>query len=68
LKRRVEIELLIDSTSTVADTRVLVSGGDPFSVSALEYCRKLKFKPALANQVPVASRIVWVVAYRFGNR
>ncbi len=64
----VEVELLIDSTGTVAGTRVLDSGGDQFSVSALEYCRKLRFKPALANQVPVASRIVWVVAYRFGNR
>ena len=64
----VEVELLVDSTGTVAGTRVLDSGGDPFSLSALEYCRKLRFKPALANQVPVASRIVWVVAYRFGNR
>lgn len=64
----VEVELLVDSTGTVADTRVLDSGGDPFSLSALEYCRKLKFKPALANQAPVASRIVWVVEYRFGNR
>lgn len=64
----VEVELLVDSTGTVADTRVLESGGDQFSTSALEYCRRLKFKPALANQVPVASRIVWVVAYRFGNR
>jgi len=64
----VEVELLIDSTGAVADTRVLDSGGDAFSLSALEYCRRLRFKPALANQVPVASRIVWVVAYRFGNR
>ena len=64
----VEVELLIDSTGTVAGTRLLDSGGDPFSASALEYCRRLRFKPALANQVPVASRIVWVVAYRFGNR
>ena len=64
----VEVELLVDSTGTVAGTRVLDSGGDQFSVSALEYCRRLRFKPALANQVPVASRIVWVVAYRFGNR
>ncbi len=64
----VEVELLIDSTGTVAATRVLDSGGDQFSTSALEYCRKLKFKPALANRIPVASRIVWVVAYRFGNR
>ena len=63
----VEIELLVDSTGTVADTRVLDSGGDQFSISALAYCRRLRFKPALANQVPVASRIVWVVAYRFGN-
>lgn len=64
----VEVELLVDSTGTVAGTRVLDSGGAPFSLSALEYCRRLRFKPALANQVPVASRIVWVVAYRFGNR
>jgi protein TonB len=64
----VEVELLIDSTGTVAETHVLNSGGDPFSASALEYCRRLRFKPALANEVPVASRIVWVVAYRFGNR
>lgn len=64
----VEVELLIDSTGTVADTRLLDLGNDPFNGSALEYCRKLKFKPALANQVPVASRIVWVVVYRFGNR
>jgi periplasmic protein TonB len=68
LEAAVEIELLVDSTGTVADTHVLDSGGDQFSLSALEYCRKLRFRPALANQVPVASRIVWVVAYRFGNR
>jgi TonB family protein len=68
LEAAVEVELLVDSTGTVAGTRVLVSDGDPFSVSALEYCERLRFKPALANHVPVASRIVWVVDYRFGNR
>jgi TonB family protein len=64
----VEVEVLVDSSGAVAETRVLISGGDAFSTSALEYCRKLRFKPALANHVPVASRIVWVVDYRFGNR
>lgn len=64
----VEVELLVDSTGTVAGTHVVTSTGDEFSLSALEYCRKLQFKPALANQVPVASRIVWTVDYRFGNR
>jgi protein TonB len=64
----VEVELLVDTSGTVADTRLLDSDGDRFSVSALDYCRRLRFKPALANDVPVASRIVWVVAYRFGNR
>jgi hypothetical protein len=52
----------------VAETNVLTTVGDQFSLSALDYCRKLRFKPALANRVPVASRIVWVVDYRFGNR
>ncbi|HJP29120.1 MAG TPA: energy transducer TonB [Candidatus Latescibacteria bacterium] len=64
----VEVELLVDSTGTVAETNVLTTVGDQFSLSALDYCRKLRFKPALANRVPVASRIVWVVDYRFGNR
>jgi len=64
----VEVELLVDSTGTVAETNVLVTTGYSFSRSALEYCRKLRFTPALANQTPVASRIVWVVDYRFGNR
>ena len=68
LEAAVEVELLIDSTGAVADTRVLETGGDQFSLSALEYCGRLRFKPALANQMPVASRIVWVVTYRFGNR
>lgn len=64
----VEVELLVDSTGTVAATSVLNSTGESFSLSAVDYCRKLRFKPALANQMPVASRIVWVVDYRFGNR
>ncbi len=68
LEAAVEVEVLVDSSGAVAGTRVLVSGGDPFSTSALAYCRKLRFKPALANHLPVASRIVWVVDYRFGNR
>jgi TonB family protein len=68
LEAAVEVEVLVDSSGAVAGTRVLVSGGNPFSTSALEYCRKLRFKPALANHLPVASRIVWVVDYRFGNR
>ena len=68
IEAAVEVELLVDSTGTVAGTRVLAAADDPFSQSALDYCRKLRFKPALANQVPVASRIVWVVDYRFGNR
>ena len=65
----VEVELLVDSTGVVAETHVLrQQQDDAFSLSALEYCRKLRFKPALANHVAVASRIVWVVDYRFGNR
>lgn len=64
----VQVELLVDSTGVVAQTKVLTSDGDLFSLSALEYCRKLRFKPALANHLPVASRIVWVVDYRFGNK
>jgi TonB family protein len=64
----VEVELLVDSTGVVAGTRVLTTDADAFSRSALAYCRRLRFRPALANRVPVASRIVWVVDYRFGDR
>ena len=64
----VEVALAIDPAGKVIKTRVLRSGGSEFSESALEYCRKLKFKPARANQVPVASRIVWEVIYCFGAR
>ena len=64
----VEVALAIDPAGKVTGTRVIQSGGSEFSESALAYCRKLKFKPALANQVPVASRIVWEVIYCFGAR
>ena len=64
----VEVALAIDPAGKVIKTRVLRSGGSEFSESALEYCRKLKFKPARANQVPVASRIVWEIIYCFGAR
>ena len=35
-----------------------------FDRAALDYCRKLRFQPALANDEPVAARIDWVVEFR----
>ena len=67
LESVVQVELMIDTTGTVAGARVVTSGGRQFSDSALDYCRRLRFKPARANQIAVASRIVWEVVYRFSN-
>ena len=67
LESVVQVELMIDTTGTVAGAQVLESGGRQFSESALDYCRRLQFRPARANRVAVASRIVWEVQYRFSN-
>jgi protein TonB len=63
----VVIELLIDSRGRVARARVVRSGGGDFDAAGLAYCRKLRFKPAEANGVPVATRIEWTVLFRCHN-
>jgi TonB family protein len=60
----VVVRLWIDAKGKVARARIAHSGGRKFDQSALEYCRKLRFRPAMANETPVASRIDWTVEFR----
>ena len=41
--------------------------GHGFRVSALEYARKLRFRPAQSNKRKVASRIDWTVLFYVRN-
>jgi TonB family protein len=68
LEAVVAVALIIDAKGRVVKARLVRSGGPGFDRSALAYCRQLRFRPAEANGVPVASRIVWEVYYRFHNR
>ena len=60
----VVVRLWIDAKGKVVRTRIAQSGGAKFNQSALEYCRRLRFRPAMANETPVASRIDWTVEFR----
>jgi protein TonB len=60
----VVVRLWIDAKGKVVRARIANSGGKKFDQSALEYCRKLRFRPAMANETPVASRIDWTVEFR----
>ncbi len=64
----VVVELLIDASGKVTHARVIEGASADFNASALAYCRRLRFKPAESNGTPVASRIEWVVEYRYHNR
>ncbi len=63
----VVVELQIDPSGKVTNARVVRGAGADFNASALAYCRRLRFKPAESNGIPVASRIEWEVQYRFHN-
>lgn len=63
----VVVELLIDSRGRVTRARVVRGAGHGFNESALAYCRRLRFRPAKANKVAVASRIEWEVRFRLHN-
>ncbi len=67
LEATVVIELWIDARGRVVRSRVARSGGGDFDAAGLAYCRRLRFKPAEANGVPVATRIEWTVMFRYRN-
>lgn len=60
----VVVRLWIDARGRVARARVVVAAGEDFDRAALKYCRKLRFRPAMANDTPVAARIDWTVEFR----
>ncbi len=60
----VVVRLWIDAQGEVARAEVVVAAGQEFDRAALAYCRKLRFRPAMANAEPVAARIDWTVEFR----
>jgi protein TonB len=59
----VVVRLFIDAEGRVEDARVIEAAGHGFDESALEYARKLRFRPARTATHAVAFRIDWTVEF-----
>lgn len=64
----VNVRLFIDASGVVRDAEVLEGPRDGgFRASAIEYVKKLRFRPARAGATPVGARIDWTVYYYVHN-
>lgn len=63
----VVVRLHIDDKGRVAEARVVDGAGHGFDEAALEYTRRLRFRPAMVGRRAVPSRIDWSVHFYARN-
>jgi protein TonB len=64
LEADVPLEIVVDTTGSVVDARVLARAGSGFDESALAAIRRYRFSPAQREGRPVRVRMRWSVQFR----
>ncbi len=58
LEGRVLVEAIVDENGNVIDARIRYSSNEIFNEAALAAMRKMKFKPAKRNGVPIKVKVI----------